>query len=86
MLQLNEFAKGFSPAELKDMSIDSNEVIESFGAVYGYTQEQITKLSETVKGAKPMQDFTGDDLSSWGVIALGLTSTEIGQISTEAYE
>ncbi|XP_028399917.1 putative stereocilin-like protein [Dendronephthya gigantea] len=86
LLTLNEFAKGFSSDELSQMSFTSNDVIESFGNVRGYTSEQVAKLWETIKGGKSMASFTGDDLVALGVIASGMTSVEIKDLDVVAYQ
>jgi hypothetical protein len=86
LLTLNEFAKGFTADELSHMSFTSNEVVESFGNIRGYTSQQITKLWETVKGGKSMTAFTGDDLVALGVIASGMSTTELNGIGIVAYQ
>ena len=86
LLTLNEIAKGFTPDELSQMTFPSNEVIESFGNVRGYTSQQITKLWQTIKGGKSMTAFTGDDLAALGVIASGMSTEELGGIDLVAYQ
>ena len=86
LLSLNEFAKGFTADELSEMSFTSNEVIESFGNIRGYTSLQITKLWETIKGGKSMAAFTGDDLVALGVIATGMSTAELNGIDALAYQ
>ncbi len=86
LLTLNEFAKGFTADELSQISFTSNEVIESFGNIRGYTSQQITKLWETIKGGKSMGTFTGDDLVALGVIASGMSTTELNGIDAVAYQ
>lgn len=86
LLTLNEFAKGFTADELSQISFTSNEIIESFGNVRGYTTEQISKLWQTIKGGQPMSAFTGDDLVALGVIATGLTTTDLSGIDVVAYQ
>ena len=86
LLSLNEFAKGFTPDQLSQMSFTSHEVIESFGNIRGYTTQQITKLWETIKGGKSMAAFTGDDLVALGVIATGMSTTELNGIDAVTYQ
>ena len=86
LLTLDEFAKGFSSDDLSQMTFTSNDVIESFGNVRGYTSEQLAKLWETIKGGKSMASFTGDDLVALGVIASAMTASEIKDLDVVAYE
>lgn len=86
LLKINEFAKGFTGDELKQMWFDSGEVIESFGNVTGYSQDQVAKMWEKIKTTKSIGTFTGGDLKSLGTIALGITAAEIAQINTVAYQ
>lgn len=86
LLTLNEFAKGFTADELSELTFTSNEVIESFGNIRGYTPQQIAKLWETIKGGKSMTAFTGDDLVALGVIATGMSTEELSEIDVVAYQ
>ena len=85
-MQLSEFAKGFTGDELNQMSFSSNEIIESFGSIDGYSQDQILKLWVNIKTGKSISNITGDDFESMGVIVLGMTSSEIDQITAVAYQ
>ena len=84
LLSLNEFVKGFTPDELSKTSFTSNEVIESFGNIRGYTPQQIAKLWETIKRGKSMMAFTGDDLVALGVIATGMSTAELNSVDVVA--
>lgn len=86
LLTLNEFAKGFATDQLGAMNFTSNEVIESFGNIRGYTSHQIYRLWQTIKGGKTMEAFTGDDLVALGVIATGMSLFQLGGIDLLAYQ
>ena len=86
LLLLNEFAKGFTPEELNMMSLNDSDVVESLGAVTGYTDEQLKKVFEKIKSYKMVSNMDGVDLLALGSFAVGMTEADIAAVSTDGFE
>ena len=86
LLLLNEFAKGFTEVELNKMDLSDSDVVESFGAVDGYSAGQLSKIFEKIKSYKSVPAMTGVDLLALGNLAPGMTATDIAAINKDHFE
>ena len=68
------------------MDFSSNDVIESFGQVSGFTPEQAQKIFEKIKSSSAVNTMSGADLLRLGRIVLGMSVQDIGMITPEAFK
>ena len=68
------------------MDFTSNDIIESFGSVSGFTGEQAKQIFAKIKLNSPVNSMTGADLLRLGSIALGMSVDDINSITTDAYK
>ena len=86
LLLLNNFAKGFTAAELNSMDFSSNDVITSFGSVSGFTSDQAEKIFAKIKTYTGVSSMTGSDLLRLGSLAVGMTTSDIAAINSDAFK
>ncbi|XP_028399694.1 uncharacterized protein LOC114523069 [Dendronephthya gigantea] len=85
LLLLNNFVKGFSASELNSMDLSSDDVINSFGQVTGYSAEKAQQLFAKIKTNTLVSAMTGADLLRLGTIAHGMTADDITKINENAF-
>ena len=68
------------------MNFTSDDVINSFGQVTGYSSAQAEQMFAKIKTSKAVANMTGADLLRLGTIALGITKDDIKNINVESFK
>ena len=68
------------------MDFSSDDVVNSFGSVSGYTAAQAQQIFAKIKTYKAVSSMTGSDLLRLGSIALGMSESDINAINNDEFK